>query len=1570
MSNTNNNLQTQTSNALHNAIMQAGGKDHPPMLAPDGSLETTTEGYMKNYKNVSQDTRNQLDAKAEVVQIILTRIDNDIYSTVDACLNAYRMGMYKMFSFGVAWEDIQPHGNTIDWSHIWSTVTVKAGMRNVYCALDDIANFIIPFVKSRSAMGKADQRGDTNDEPKDKELEAHYLEHPEQPESVNDAYPDKQGDTNITTDSLDMRNNRGEADQDEDEDLARERDLLASLIKKLKCKIDESKERNKLLESSNKNLVDKDLVQGNVTIKRVYYVEGLNHNLFFVGQFCNVDLEVAFRKSTCYIRDLKGNDLLTGSRGIDIYSMTLQDTSTPNPIDLMAKASSSQVWLWHRRVSHLNFDTINLLLKYDIVTGLLKFKFFKDHLCSSCALGKAKRKSFKTKITLSSKRRLQILHMDLCGSMRVESFNAGTVTTTNELDLLCSLMFNELLNRTTPVVSKSFAVIAVDAPNHRQQHNTTPSTSTTVVADTPPLNIRTTLEGIDFEESFAPVSRLEAVRLFVVYAAHKSFPIYQMNVKIAFLNGPLKEEGYINQPDGFVDTHHPDKVYHFKKALYGLKQAPRAWVRDMRQNIYIDRDARTNKIYKQEITIITVNVIPPDHVDEVPVVEPNQHDDVPIVPEHVLEDENKPEMTYPYEEMDPLNPLPLASESEPDDEIEVENPIKYEDETVPASVHEIRLCGRETLHALVEKKGKEKDKLFGKLILELGNVVRSSVEQGTAAMEKLVEKLGNTKYKVECKKLKKELEEARLYKGFAYEERPNEAINVPIKDEKSHVCEPRESPRVHSSLDSIMDSIDVAIAAERARQVNVWNDASGSGPDRGLSNYEDGLRKLRVFSRSMKVQGQKGKVCCCYIEKTSFDLNLKVKEYDVVAYTQRFNELALMCPRMVESEQVKVDAYIRGLTDNIKCEVTYSKPVDLNEAVRMAHKLMEQKSIAKSKEMRELWLPLLLMESFLCMNDVLLAMLGSVRLSVTSVERLGMRQGIGRRRVLPRGLMLSLFGLVMIVVSKVILGTNVQRGLSKRKLEKLVVKLMLLKMLSLKDTRLSAMLDIDPIKIGASYEVELADGRVVSANTVLKGCTFNLVNHIFEIDLMSIKLSTFDVIIGMDWIVKRNAVIVCGEKVVRIPYRNEMLIVESDKGVARTTTAEASRIRIDLVPGAAPVARVPYRLAPSEMKELSVQLQELLEKGFIHPSSSPWGALVLFVKKKDGSFIMCIDYRELNKLTVKNRYPLPRNDDLFDQLQEEHEKHLKIILELLKKEILWFIECFSLISKPLTKLTQKNKKHEWGKEEEAFQTLKKKLYSASILAFPEGTEDLVVYCDTSLKGYEAVLMQREKKELNLRQLRWIELLSDYDCEIRYHPRKANVVADVLSRKERIMPLCVRALMMTIHNDLPKRIRKAQEGAMKKKYVRKENLGKLIKPIFEFRPDGTRCFGNHVWFPRFGGLRNLVMHESHKSKYSIHPRSDKMYQDFKAVVLVAEYKSSYCHERITMDFVSGLPRTPSGYDTIWVIVDRLTKSAHFLPIKKKDSMEKLTRLYLKEIMCRHGVPVLIILDRDSHFTLRF
>ncbi|GJS97827.1 putative reverse transcriptase domain-containing protein [Tanacetum coccineum] len=341
---------------------------------------------------------------------------------------------------------------------------------------------------------------------------------------------------------------------------------------------------------------------------------------------------------------------------------------------------------------------------------------------------------------------------------------------------------------------------------------------------------------------------------------------------------------------------------------------------------------------------------------------------------------------------------------------------------------------------------------------------------------------------------------------------------------------------------------------------------------------------------------------------------------------------------------------------------------------------------------------------------------------------------------------------------------------------------------------------------------------------------------------MPVELGSFDVIIGMDWLVNHHAMIVCDEKIVRIPYGDEVWIVQGDRSckgkkskmgiilctktqkyikrgcpifLAQVTKKETEdmseekrledvptvrdfpedfpglphmrqvEFQINLVPGVAPVARAPYRLAPSEM---STQLQELSDKGFMRPISSPWGAPVLFVKKKDGSFRMCIDYRELNKMTMKNRYPLPRIDDLFDQLQgsrvyskidlrsgyhqlrseKEHAEHLKSILELLKKEGLYakfskydfwlsMVQFIGYVvdSEGIHVDPSKIKSiKDWASPktpieirqflEAAFQLLKQKLCSAPILALPEGSENFMVYCDASSKGLGAVLMQREK----------------------------------------------------------------------------------------------------------------------------------------------------------------------------------------------------------------------------------
>ncbi|GJW40425.1 retrovirus-related pol polyprotein from transposon TNT 1-94 [Tanacetum coccineum] len=515
----------------------------------------------------------------------------------------------------------------------------------------------------------------------------------------------------------------------------------------------------------------RDLVQGNIMINRVYYIEGLNHNLFSVGQFCDADLEVAFWKSTCFVRDLQGNDLLTGNRGSDLYTISLQETTSSIPICLMAKALPTQAWLWHQRLSHLNFDYINLLSKKDVMIGLPKLKYIKDQLCSSCEMSKAKRSSFKTKTVPSSKgqytwtlflrskdetpevlkdflimiqRNLQALVISVRTDRGTEFLNKTlhaffkeegiehqtsiskqheqngvvkdenvlwlslvsqrqkasdydnsspvpqlqnvsssadtTVPSQQELDLLFGPLYDEFFTAGISSVNKSSSPTdnskQQDTPPRTNiQSSTEPTNPTNVnaeenndnqaedtqfhqdefinlfctpvreIAESSSHNIdnsnmhtfyqphdseyrwnkkitamnkfvesipkqckqddnlqqilkcnkkdedQTVIrnkarlvakgyaqeEGIDFEESFALVARLEAVCIFVAYATHKSFPIYQMDVKTAFLNGPLKEEVYVAQPDGFVDPDHLEKVYCLRKALYGLKQAPRAW---------------------------------------------------------------------------------------------------------------------------------------------------------------------------------------------------------------------------------------------------------------------------------------------------------------------------------------------------------------------------------------------------------------------------------------------------------------------------------------------------------------------------------------------------------------------------------------------------------------------------------------------------------------------------------------------------------------------------------------------------------------------------------------------------------------------------------------------------------------------------------------------------------------------------------------------------------------------------------------------------------------------------------
>ncbi|GKB37195.1 putative reverse transcriptase domain-containing protein [Tanacetum coccineum] len=592
--------------------------------------------------------------------------------------------------------------------------------------------------------------------------------------------------------------------------------------------------------------------------------------------------------------------------------------------------------------------------------------------------------------------------------------------------------------------------------------------------------------------------------------------------------------------------------------------------------------------------------------------------------------------------------------------------------------------------------------------------------------------------------------------------------------------------------------------------------------------------------------------------------HLNVKGNDLKTYVRRFQELA---------------TFIEG-------NVTASKPQTLEEAINIAQRLMDQvghltkNCINKGPTTRSNLLPVI----------VTCHACGEKGHNANQCRKTTTNNAQGRAYMLwdrnahqdPN-----------IVTGMFLLNQHLARVLFNSGADKSFVSIYL-----------ASMLNIPPITIDTFYNIEMADGNLVSTNTVIQGATLTLLNQPFKIDLISIKLGSFDVVIGMDWLSKYHARIICDEKVIHIPINDETLIIR----------------------GATLVARAPYRLAHLEMQELSNQLQELADRGFIRPSTSPWGAPVLFVKKKDGYFRMCssvyskIDLRSCyHQLRVKDE-DIPKTDfrtryghyefqvmpfgltntpaifmDLMKRMykpyldkfvivfiddiiiysrnKEEHVNHLRIILELPKKDKLYakFFKCdfwihivqflghlidsqglhvdpakIEAIAKSLTQLTQKNKKYIWGEDQEsAFQLLKQKLCEAPILALPEENDDFVVYCDASHQGLGAVLMQREKviayasrqlkpheenytthdlelgavvfalkiwrhylygtkctvftdhkslqhildqKELNMRQRRWLELLADYDCEIRYHPGKENVVADALSRKERIKPL--------------------------------------------------------------------------------------------------------------------------------------------------------------------------------------
>nr|GEW31166.1 reverse transcriptase domain-containing protein [Tanacetum cinerariifolium] len=561
-----------------------------------------------------------------------------------------------------------------------------------------------------------------------------------------------------------------------------------------------------------------------------------------------------------------------------------------------------------------------------------------------------------------------------------------------------------------------------------------------------------------------------------------------------------------------------------------------------------------------------------------------------------------------------------------------------------------------------------------------------------------------------------------------------------------------------------------------------------------------------------------------------------------IAYTERFQELTMICTKFVADETEKIDKYVSRLPDNIYGSVKALKPKTLDETIELANDLMDQKlrtcTERQSNNKRKAD------ESF--------------------------RNNHGHQQQTPKGKMSpgsTIWGQAR--GSRTVGICPKKRGNASRDPDSNVVTSTFLlnnryayilfdtgANRSFISTAFSSLIDIVPTPLGNSYDVELADGKIVRVDTIMRGCTLNFLNHPFNIDLMPVELGSFDVIIGIDWLRRCHAVIMCDEKLVRIPYGNETLTFRGNKSnngrESRLTVILCSKAQEYMEKGCQIfLAQISAKkeedmLERKQLKDVPVvqDYPEVFSQGLAGSSSSVTSGIPVRLNSRSHPRYHQLRVREQDvpKTTFRTRY----GHYEFQVIPFGLTNAPVVFMDLMNRVCKPYLDNFMIILIDDILIYSKNEKEHKEHLKAILELLKKEKLS----------KDFIVYCDASHKGLGDVLMQREKVIAYSSQQLKLELLSDYDCDIRYHPGKANVVADVLSRKERIEPLRVRALVMTIGLDLPKQILEAQIEALKPENLEKEDVGGMIrkdipKEKLEPRADGTLCLNGRSWLPCYG-----------------------------------------------------------------------------------------------------------------------